>query len=150
MNELLIKKSHPVIDAHTHIGDILIRGGGELILKKGVNKPLIFDPITLWGLVGYRHFGMANLPYRLCLNQIIKAEQVRSRTATLENLRKSMDRLGITHSACMPIHPYVVYGDLAKAARQEPGVIPFTTVDLAAAAIFSHSLRRTRKVVLRD
>ena len=133
-------KCHPIIDAHTHIGDILIEGGGELIWKKGVSKPMIFDPITLWGLVGYRNFGLGNLLYRLSLSQAIMAEQVRSRTATLENLRKSMDRLGITHSACMPVHPYVVYGDLAKAASQEPGVIPFTTLDVAAGGDFEAQL----------
>ncbi|MBI5844089.1 MAG: amidohydrolase [Deltaproteobacteria bacterium] len=140
MNELRIPKSHPVIDAHTHIGDILTRGGGEIIWNMGVGKPLIFDPITLWGLVGYRNFGLGNLLYRLSLSQAITAEQVRSRTATLENLRKSMDRLGITHSACMPVHPYVVYGDLAEAAAQDPGVIPFTTVDLAVGGDFEAQL----------
>lgn len=134
-------KSHPIIDAHTHIGDLLIEGGGDLLWKKGVTKPKIFDPITLWGWVGYRNFGLGNLPYRLCLNQIITAEQVRSRTGTLENLRTSMDRWGITHSACMPIHPYVVFDDLAKAADQDPGVIPFTTVDLAAGCDFKAQLR---------
>ncbi|MBU2488583.1 MAG: amidohydrolase [Proteobacteria bacterium] len=125
-------KSHPVIDAHTHIGDILNKGGGDIIWKKGVTKPKIFDPITLSGWVGYRDFGLGNLLYRLCLSQIIEAEQARSRAGTLENLRTSMEGLGITHSACMPIHPYVVFDDLAKAASQAPGVIPFTTVDVAA------------------
>ncbi|MEW5736460.1 MAG: amidohydrolase family protein [Thermodesulfobacteriota bacterium] len=134
-------KSHPIIDAHTHIGDLLIKGGGELIWKQGVSKPLIFDPITLWGWVGYRNFGLGNLLYRLYLCQIITAEQVRSRTGTLENLRTSMDRLGITHSACMPIHPYVVFDDLAEAANQDPGVIPFTTVDVAAGGDFAAQLK---------
>ncbi len=134
-------KSHPVIDAHTHIGDILIEGGGDLIWKKGVTKPLILDPITLWGLVGYRDFGLGNLLYRLSLNQVIMAEQVRSSTGALENLRTSMDRLGITHSACMPIHPYVVFDDLAKAAGQDPGVIPFTSVDVAAGGDFAAQLQ---------
>ncbi len=134
-------KFHPIIDAHTHIGDILIEGGGELICKKGVSKPMIFDPITLWGWVGYRNFGLGNLLYRLSLSQAITAEQVRSRTGTLENLRISMDRLGITHSACMPIHPYVVFDDLAEAASQDSGVIPFTTVDVAAGGDFTAQLK---------
>ncbi len=134
-------KSHPIIDAHTHIGDLLIEGGGELIWKKGVTKPMILDLITLWGRVGYRNFGLGNLLYRLCLSQIVTAEQVRSRTGTLENLRTSMDGLGITHSACMPIHPYVVFDDVAKAASQDPGVIPFTTVDVAAGGDFEALLK---------
>jgi hypothetical protein len=102
---------------------------------------MIFDPITLWGLVGYRNFGLGNLLYRLFLNQAITAEQVRSRTGTLENLRISMDRLGITHSACMPIHPYVVFSDLAQAASQDSAVIPFTTVDVAADVDFAAQLK---------
>lgn len=134
-------RSHPIIDAHTHLGDLLNEGGGKLIWKKGVTKPKIIDPITLWGWVGYRHFGLGNLPYRLCLSRVITAEQVRSRTGTLENLRTSMDRLGITHSACMPLHPYVVFEDLAEAAGQDPGVIPFTTVDVAGGGHFEAQLK---------
>lgn len=134
-------KTPPIIDAHTHIGDILFTGGGELIWKKAVTKPMIFDFITLWGWVGYRNFGLGNLLYRLFLSQVIKAEQIRSQTGTMENLRISMDRLGITHSACMPIHPYVVFADLAEAAGHDSGVIPFTTVDVAAGGDFAAHLQ---------
>ncbi|MBI9074354.1 MAG: amidohydrolase [Desulfatibacillum sp.] len=133
-------KSHPIIDAHTHIGDILNKGGGEIIWKKRVSKSMILDPISLWGWVGYRNFGLGNLLYRLSLSRAVTAEQVRSQAGTLENLRTSMDRLGVTHSACMPIHPYVVFGDVAKAASQDPGVIPFTTVDVAAGGDFETQL----------
>jgi predicted TIM-barrel fold metal-dependent hydrolase len=131
---------HPIIDAHAHIGDILHLDGGNLIWKRGVKKRFIWDPISTWAAMGFRNFGLGNLHYRILLKQVIAAEQARNAAATLENLRRSMDRLGITHSVCMPIFPYVVFADLAQAAKKEPGVIPFTCVDVAAGKDFESQL----------
>ncbi|KAF0194525.1 MAG: hypothetical protein FD169_1729 [Bacillota bacterium] len=33
----------PIIDVHSHLGDILYPNGGELIYKKNVVMPKIFD-----------------------------------------------------------------------------------------------------------
>jgi predicted TIM-barrel fold metal-dependent hydrolase len=130
----------PIIDAHAHIGDIMHPGGRDLIWETGVKKRLIWDPISTWAAMGFRNFGLGNLHYRLLRKQVIVAEQVRNATGTLENLRRSMDGLGITYSACMPIFPYVVFDDLAQAAQKDPGVIPFTSLDVAAGEDFASRL----------
>jgi predicted TIM-barrel fold metal-dependent hydrolase len=138
-------QTHPIIDAHAHIGDIMHPGGGTLIWKTGVHKRFIWDPISIWSAMGFRNFGLGNLHYRLLLKQIIVAEQVRNDTGTLENMRRTMDGLGITHSACMPIFPYVVFADLAEAAKKDPGIIPFTCVDVAAGKNFERQLAADKR-----
>jgi predicted TIM-barrel fold metal-dependent hydrolase len=138
-------QEHPIIDAHAHIGDILHPGGGNLIWKTGVKKRFIWDPISTWAAMGFRNFGLGNLHYRLLLKQVIAAEQVRNESGTLENLRRTMDRLEITRSACMPIFPYVVFEDLAEAAKKDPGVIPFTCVDVAAGIDFESQLAADKR-----
>ena len=57
----------PIIDAHSHIGDILYPNGGRIIEQKGVRKKLIFDPITISQMGLNRNFGMGNLAYRVLL-----------------------------------------------------------------------------------
>jgi uncharacterized protein len=60
---------------------------------------------------------------------VTRASRARNATATLENMRQSMDEAGVTLSACMPIPPYLTFDDLRKARDKEPRVIPFTGVD---------------------
>ena len=121
----------PIIDAHSHIGDILYPGGGRIIEQKGVRKKLIFDPITISQMGLNRDYGLGNLPYRIFLHWVIRAEQERNFTATRENARKSMDQAGVTATCCMPIPPYVVFSDVKSAAEKDPGLIPFTGVDFS-------------------
>ncbi|MEW6077443.1 MAG: amidohydrolase family protein [Thermodesulfobacteriota bacterium] len=120
-----------IIDAHSHIGDILYPGGGRIIEQKGVRKKLIFDPITISQMGLNRDFGMGNLPYRIFLHWIIRAEQERNFTATRENARNSMDQAGVTATVCLPLPPYVVFSDVKAAAEKDPGLIPFTGVDFS-------------------
>jgi len=121
----------PIIDAHSHIGDILYPGGGRIIEYKGVRKKLIFDPISMWQMVLNRNFGMGTLAYRIFLHWIIRAEQERNFTGTRENARNSMDQSGVTSTVCLPLPPHVVFADLKSAAEKDPGVIPFTGVDFS-------------------
>ena len=121
----------PVIDAHSHIGDILYPDGGRIIEQKGARKKLIFDPITISQMGLNRDFGMGNLPYRIFLHWVIRAEQERNFTATRENARNSMDQAGVTATVCLPLPPNVVFSDVKAAAEKDPGLIPFTGVDFS-------------------
>lgn len=123
----------PVIDVHTHLGDILYPGGGSLIEKKGVRKARIFDPISISEVLLHRDFGGGDTLYRLMGRWVTRAERARNFTATRENCRKSMDEAGVTYSACMPIAPYLTFEDLRRAAQKDPGIIPFTSVDYTRA-----------------
>ncbi len=120
-----------IIDIHSHIGDILYPNGGDLIYRKSVKKRLFFDIISLSesGL----HAGVPGISdewlYRFTFNGITKASRARNATATLENNRTSMDRTGVTHTVCMPIPPHVVFDDLRRARKADPGIIPFTGID---------------------
>lgn len=121
----------PIIDVHSHVGDVLYPGGGRIIERKGVRKKLIFDPITIWQMGLNRNFGMGNLSYRIFLHWIVRAEQERNFTATRENARNSMEQAGVTATVCLPIPPHVVFNDLKAAAEKDPGLIPFTGVDFS-------------------
>jgi predicted TIM-barrel fold metal-dependent hydrolase len=116
-----------IIDSHGHLGNILYRGGGELIFKKGVKKRFVFDIVTLseWQM----HAGLPPSLYKLMLDAFTSVERARNETATLENLRRSMDAAGVDKMVCLPVPPYVTFADLKRAAELDPGVIPFTGVD---------------------
>ncbi|MBI4962614.1 MAG: amidohydrolase [Desulfomonile tiedjei] len=121
-----------IIDVHTHLGDILVPNGGQLIFRKGVRKQRVLDLITVaeWGLYNTNPISEWFLS-TLCENQVTKAARARNLTATLENFRQSMDRNRVAKSACMPIAPYVTFDDLKMASEADEGVIPFTSVDFS-------------------
>lgn len=120
----------PIIDAHSHLGDILYPDGGKLIGKKGITKEPVFDPATIGERGLYRDsLGLARVLYRLLGRWVTRAERARNFTATLENFTRSMEETGVTHSVCLPIPPHVTFADLAPVAREDPGLVPFTGVD---------------------
>ena len=131
-----------IIDIHSHLGNILYPDGGNLIYEKGVRKKFIFDLISLteWGL--YR--GVPGIDdewfYKKTYDLIVKASRVRNATATLENMRKSMDKAGVDKTVCMPIPPYVTFNDLRKAREIDSGIIPFTGVDYTIENDFESAL----------
>jgi hypothetical protein len=119
-----------ILDVHGHLGNILEAGGGALIGKHGVVKRRVIDPVSLSerGL----HAGppaLGKLLYRLGRRWVTRAERARNATATLENLARSLDASGISHTVALPIPPYVGFDDLARAAAEEPRLLPFTGVD---------------------
>jgi len=120
-----------IIDIHSHVGNILIKNGGDIIEKIGVKKKRIFDPISIWQLFLNRKFKMGKIPYEIFKPYVINAEHERSATATRENARKSMDESGISFSVCLPIPPNVYFNDVKKAAEKDTGLIPFTGVDFS-------------------
>jgi len=120
-----------IIDIHTHLGDILYPNGGQLIDRKNVRKKIFFDIISLSETLS--HTGASDAIdkwlYKKTYTLVTRASRARNATATLENMRQSMDEAGITKSACMPIPPYLTFDDLEKAARKDDGIIPFTGID---------------------
>ena len=120
-----------IIDIHTHLGDILYPDGGELIDKKNVRKKIFYDIISQSEIMLHNGIsdGIDRWLYRKLYNLVTGASRARNATATLENMRRSMDEAGVDKSACMPIPPNLTFDDLKKTAKKEPRIIPFTGVD---------------------
>lgn len=130
-----------IIDAHSHLGDILNRGGGELIYRKGVRMPAMMDPQALSESLMMRNLGLGKLLYYACMTQATRAERARNSTATLENMRESLDGTDIAHTVCLPIAPHVTFKDLIGAAAHDDRIVPFTTVDFDDMSSMEESLR---------
>ena len=125
---------HPIIDAHSHLGDILYPGGGSLMGRRGVRKERVFDPITIAERSLHRDFlGLSKVAYRSMRRWVTRAERARNRTATVENFRGSMNESGITYSICLPLPPHVTFADLKEFTDRDPGILPFTGVDYSTA-----------------
>jgi len=120
-----------IIDIHTHLGDILYPNGGKLIDQKNVRKKIFYDIISQSELM--LHNGISDTLdkwlYKKVYNLATRASRARNATATLENMRQSMDESGIVKSACMPLPPYVTFDDLQNARTKDAGIIPFTGID---------------------
>jgi predicted TIM-barrel fold metal-dependent hydrolase len=116
-----------IIDCHGHLGNILYPGGGELIFKKGVKKRFGID---IAAFSEFRlHAAMSDAVLGLLHKQITRGQRARNETATLENMRRSMDKAGVDKMVCLPVPPHVTFEDLRRAAAIDTGVIPFTGVD---------------------
>jgi predicted TIM-barrel fold metal-dependent hydrolase len=136
----------PIIDAHGHLGDILYPGGGRLIDALGVEKKAVFDPTAVSEAWLHRDpLRLGRLGYGLFAAGITRAERARNATATLENFRRSLDEVGISHGVCLPVPPHVTFRDLQRAAGRDVGVIPFTGVDFGSemdpGAVFAEEVR---------
>jgi predicted TIM-barrel fold metal-dependent hydrolase len=119
-----------IIDAHTHLGDILDPGGGSLIEKGAVGKERVFDPVSIAELQLHSDpFGLNKALYTALGRWVTRAERARNLTATRENMRRSMDEAGVQFSVCLPIPPHVGFADLKSAMEKDSGIIPFTGVD---------------------
>jgi predicted TIM-barrel fold metal-dependent hydrolase len=120
-----------IIDIHTHLGDILYPNGGELIDQKNVRKKIFFDVISLSEFL--LHTGISDAMdqwlYKKIYTLVTRASRARNATATLENMRQSMDETGVVKSVCMPIPPYLTFDDLEKARQKDDGIIAFTGID---------------------
>ncbi len=120
-----------IIDMHTHLGNILYPGGGELIEKKGIKKDIKFDIITLSEKMLHFDLGDKSMERKMFGKWITLAERARNLTATRENMRRSMDEAGVLANAVMPVPPYVNFSDLAGAAKKDGGILPFTGIDFS-------------------
>ena len=125
-------EDYMIVDAHSHLGDILNTGGGALIDRTGVSKKILFDPISITESGLHRTYGLGSVPYRLFKYWIVRAERARNAAATLENMGRSLDEAGIDLTVCLPIAPYVTFGDLAAARMKDKRILPFTSIDFNA------------------
>jgi len=121
-----------IIDAHGHLGDILYPNGGRLIYQRGVVMEKLWDPQGTNEAQLNRSFGMGKLIYEITSYWATKGQRARNFTATLENYQRSLDENGIDYAVCLPIAPYVTFDDLAEAKKQEPRILPFTSVDFTS------------------
>lgn len=123
----------PIIDVHTHLGDILYPDGGLLIHAGRVKKRFCLDLITVSGWVGHRlRWYRDHIVVRFLKAAVVWAERERNFTASLANMDLSMKRAGVDYSVCMPIAPFVTFADLKQAAQQDRRIIPFTSPDFSA------------------
>ena len=54
----------------------------------------------------------------------------RNKLAIRENMRKSMDEIGATHTVCLPMSlDFVTFSELKDASVKDKGIIPFTGID---------------------
>ena len=115
-----------IVDMHSHLGNNLYHNGGMIIERKGVKKKIIFDPISISEFSLHRLKGFKSI-----LNKWIKnATRERNKLATRENMRKSMDEIGATHTVCLPMSlDFVTFSELKDASVKDKGIIPFTGID---------------------
>ena len=120
-----------IIDIHTHLGDILYPNGGTLIGQRNVRKKILFDMVSVSEVL--LHNGVSDAfdqwLYQKTYSLVTRASRARNATATLENMRRSMDAAGVDKSACMPLPPYLTFEDLMRAREKDDGIIPFTGID---------------------
>jgi uncharacterized protein len=135
-----------IIDAHSHLGDILYPGGGKLIYEKGAKKEVALDLISVAESGLYKTNPVTEwLLNNLFENQITKACRARNSTATLENMRNSMDDTEVVKTVCLPIAPNLLFEDLRQAAEADPGIIPFTSVDFTIECDIEAALKQDIK-----
>ena len=120
-----------IIDVHGHLGDILYPDGRNLIYKRGVVMEKLWDPQGTNEAQLNRSFGMGKLIYEITNYWATKGQRARNFTATLENYQRSLDENQIDLAVCLPIAPYVTFEDLAEAKKQEPRILPFTSIDFS-------------------
>jgi predicted TIM-barrel fold metal-dependent hydrolase len=121
---------NPVIDAHSHLGDILYAGGGRLIAATGVRKRAGIDLVSFAERRGHRRAPvLGKLLYRVTGRLVTRGERARNATATLENFLRSMDEAGVGYSVALPIPPHVRYADLRPYAERNERIVAFAGVD---------------------
>jgi predicted TIM-barrel fold metal-dependent hydrolase len=120
-----------IIDIHTHLGDILNPGGGQIIDQKNVRKKILFDIVSQSEFL--LHNGISDTIdqwlYTKTAPLVARASSARNATATLENMRASMDAAGVVKNVCLPIPPHVTFEDLSNAQKKDDGIIAFTGID---------------------
>lgn len=131
-----------IIDVHTHLGDILYPEGGKQVYERGVKKKIAVDLISIAEKGLYKTNAATEWVLdNLFANQVTKACRARNKTATLENMRNSMDEAGVSKNVCLPIAPNLTFEDLRQAAKHDEGIIPFTSIDFT----IDHDIEETLK-----
>ena len=118
-----------IIDAHSHLGDNQYPCGGDIIEQTGI-KQKKFDSITIAEKLHFKFSWLNNLFYKMYKPIVVRDTINRIKTASRENMRKSMDEAGVSYTVCLPMSlNFVSFEELAAAKEKDPGIIPFTGVD---------------------
>ena len=123
-----------IIDAHGHLGDILYPGGGDLIHETGKKFPVSFLQWFLCERALYAESFWSRAAETISPFWSVRSERRRNRSATLENLRKSLEGTNIAHCVCAPVAPNCAYEHISAAAQKEPRIIAFGSPDFTLGA----------------
>ena len=125
----------PIIDMHSHLGDILYHCGSHVISMEGLPDRNLFDTGFKFrnlfdagfyaALIHYKHQGKQ--PPHLVREWGTYSNRQRNFAASVENMQKSLDASGVTQTCCLPIPPYVTFEDIK--AADDTRIIPFTGID---------------------
>ena len=118
-----------IIDVHSHIGNILYPGGGELIFRRGIAFPASPAPLRYSEESLFRDNAAARLISVLFPILSVAGERRRNFAATLENFQASLEGTDIAYSVCAPVAPHNTFEDMLSARDADPRVIPFTSPD---------------------
>ncbi len=122
---IVLSMDYPIIDIHTHLGDVLYPDGGTIIEDGKKRSKMLLDPLLIFERRNWEGFRGA----RLFEQRAIKAGMERSRIATRKNLQNSMLKNGIGYCAVMSVPPAVTFSDLKSAYEKNDRLLPFTSVD---------------------
>jgi hypothetical protein len=134
-----------ILDAHAHLGDVLAPDGVQVISRTGLRQPHFKDLVLLSEMLLHRRSFAGDALARLAWRSVARADQARSRCASLENLLNSMQENGVSHMVCLPIAPAVKSADLLAVTKKHPQVIAFASPDFDKenfADILKEDLRR--------
>ncbi len=133
----------PIIDAHTHLWDVLNQKWWELIHKKWIpdrnisDRKLkttdILDPAQWATWAEFNHDGGAPGIKKSLMEKLnawnVWASTKRNASATLENCINSMDAAWVEYQVTLPIPPYLTFEDIQKSNNNR--IIPFTGIDFS-------------------
>ncbi|ETR65611.1 MAG: amidohydrolase 2 [Candidatus Magnetoglobus multicellularis str. Araruama] len=124
-----IRKNMKIIDAHSHLGDNQYPYGGDIIEQTGIKQKTI-DSIMIAEVLQFKFSWLNHLFYQIFKPIVVRDTINRNKTASRENMRKSMDEAGVSYTACLPVSlNFVSFDALVAAMKKDPGIIPFTGVD---------------------
>jgi len=128
-----------IIDIHSHLGNMLYNGGGNVIGQKGVKPMSALDLGFIASLVKFGKKPRELTGIARTLATYFGRQRIAG--ATLENMQKARVGTGIGKSCCLPVPPNVCFDDLKKAHHDDSRVIPFTGVDFDQIEGFEQRLR---------
>ena len=135
----------PVIDIHSHIGNILYPFGGNLIFSTGIK----FPPSSGLQLSDEKNLFRETFPAAI-LSKIfpmrsVNCERKRNAAATLENFQESLLGTNIKYAVCAPIAPNNTYEDMLKAHKADNRIIAFASPDFTWRGIESASAAKAMR-----
>ncbi|MBO0475745.1 amidohydrolase family protein [Vagococcus sp. DIV0080] len=121
-------KDYPIIDSHSHLGDIFAYEK-NVIYKKGVSiDPEKHNPFDAFSDAGFVGPMMDHTKPEQIQNMIDMTAEV-SFANTLEKFVSDMEYAGVDYACMLPIPPFIWFEDYLAASKICSKIIPFTAVD---------------------